>query len=89
MAQSTPITEPFAVLDIFATEMARADRLPCGLIRFTLVAEQISCHDGSIERAVVARIVMPAAVMPEARRLSIEAEMQGPELFAGCEGVAH
>ena len=43
---------------IFASDIARADRMPNGLVNLTLIEDRVSC-DGAPERHVVGRIIRP------------------------------
>lgn len=66
------LTEPYAVADIFVCGLGRVEMLKGGNVRFTHFAEQM-LDDGTVERIVVARIVMPVEAVAEARRMTNEA----------------
>jgi len=63
MKLQTPLTEPHAILDIFVSGMARADRLAGDLYRLTFYADSICAFDGRAERIIVSRFVMAASTI--------------------------
>lgn len=60
------VTEPFAVIDTFASEVHSIEDIGGECFRITYCANMISPHDGSRERVVVARIVLPKTAIPPA-----------------------
>lgn len=66
------LIEPYVVGDIFVCGLARVEILKGGNVRFTHFAEA-TAEDGTTERIVVAKIVMPMDAILDARRLTSEA----------------
>ncbi|RUU79987.1 hypothetical protein [Mesorhizobium sp. M7A.F.Ca.MR.362.00.0.0] len=58
------LTEPAIVPDIFVSGRLEPEDLGDGLLRFTFFSKQKSIHDNGVEEhVIVARLVMPAALV--------------------------
>lgn len=58
MDSHLPLVEPIAVLDVFISGIAEAEELEDGMIRLICYSKRKNPHDSSMERVVVASIVM-------------------------------
>lgn len=58
MDSHLPLVEPIAVLDVFISGIAEAEELEDGMIRLICYSKRKNPHDCSLERVVVASIVM-------------------------------
>lgn len=62
-AVSAPLTEPSVIADTFCSELACIEQIgPCLRLTFA-VAQTVHGGDGASERAVVAKVVIPAEAM--------------------------
>lgn len=67
-----PLVEFAHCPDIFASGLARIEKLSGGVLRFVFFADQIT-DEGQHERHVVARLVIPISEVPKAVRQTLEA----------------
>lgn len=66
------MVEPIALADIFCSGIAKIEIIgPCA--RFFMYADQASLTDGTAERVIVAKFVLPIEAIPECIRQAIEA----------------
>jgi len=86
-----PIVENCAVPDVFATGMTDPEDLGNGNTRYTFYVQRRSIHDGSFEREVVCRLVVPEEVARINVRKTIAAWCGGVLASACncCRVVAH
>jgi len=65
MRSNAPITEPMAIPDIFISEVHSFEAIGGGCVRVTCTVNQTSVHDGTPERVVCLRVVLPReAIIP-------------------------
>ena len=67
------IVENCAVPDVFVTGMADPEDLGNGNIRYTFYARRRSIHDGTSEREIVCRLIIPANVVLANIKIVLEA----------------
>jgi hypothetical protein len=72
------LTEPFVVMDIFATDLALVEHLG-SCTRFTFVAKRNCPHTGNPEREIVARLVIPAEALSDVCLKVVRAHVVGLE----------
>lgn len=58
MDDELPMVEPIAVLDVFISGIAEPEELDDGMIRLVCYAKRRNPHDNTIERVIVANLVM-------------------------------
>jgi hypothetical protein len=59
------VTEPIAVPDVFVSGVLSIEAIGGGCVRYTCYVNQTSPHDGTPERVICLRVVLPReAVIP-------------------------
>jgi len=76
-----PITEPIAIIDTFATGVARIEEVAPNLYRLVLVSEQQAAYDSGRERVVVAKIVCTGEMLA-ALTVATADKTKAPELLS-------
>lgn len=69
---TTPYVEHACIPDIFVSGLASAEEIGDGNFRFTFYVNHRSVHDGTLEREIVCRIIMPSNAAQEGCRKSME-----------------
>ena len=66
-----PLADPLAVQDVFADELTSIEQLAGAAFRFTFTTRQKSPIDGSMERVIVHRLIMPAPSISQAVMMTL------------------
>ncbi len=61
--KNASITEPFAITDLVASDIAKVDEIEEGFYRLTFTTRMRSPYDDSAEHVVVARLVVTSAAL--------------------------
>lgn len=82
---SPSYVEHAVVPDIYASGMAMAEEIGEGNYRFTFYVNHRSVHDGSAEREIVCRIILPTASVHAAIQMALEGVGSITPQCNGCQ----
>lgn len=82
------MVELIPIQDVFCSGLGKIEHLEGNLLRFVLYTAQ-SCADGTIEKVIVAKLVMSVCVLPDAIMMATAALGQHAEAVSLVIGLAH